>query len=152
MSEVPLLIEFIADTKIHRDPEVVPKLPIVQNGPPGTSVIFSDGATVPLPTDQIVFEDDTAGRARVGFGGMSFEGIEDGSLVFYRIRRWYLQSTSTLARCGRLADGPPFGARCRRHVVQRDRTGKVAISPLRETSTHAKGSSRRLAETEAAAP
>jgi hypothetical protein len=86
MSEVPLLIEFIADTKLHRDPEVVPKLPIVQNGPPGTSVIFSDGRKVPLPTDQIVFEDDTKGRARVGFGGMSFEGIEDGSLVFYRVR------------------------------------------------------------------
>ena len=86
MSEVPLLIEFIAETKVHRDLEVVPKLPIVQNGPPGTSVIFSDGGRVPLPTDQIVFDDDTEGRARVGFGGMSFEGIEDDSLVFYRVR------------------------------------------------------------------
>ena len=86
MSEVPLLIEFIAETKLHRDREVVPKLPIVQNGPPGTSVMFSDGRKVPLPTDQIVFDDAAAGRARVGFGGMSFEGIEDGSLVFYRVR------------------------------------------------------------------
>jgi hypothetical protein len=130
MSEVPLLIDFTAETKLHRDPEVVPKLPIVQNGPPGTSVIFSDGRKVPLPTDQIVFEDDTKGRARVGFGGMSFEGIEDGYLVFYRVRdlqheeelspqrgrrmtpsrRWYLQSTSMVARCGRLADRPRYGA------------------------------------------
>jgi hypothetical protein len=86
MSEVPLLIEFIAETKLHRDREVVPKLPIVQNGPPGTSVMFSDGRKVPLPTDQIVFDDAAAGRARVGFGGMSFEGIKDGSLVFYRVR------------------------------------------------------------------
>jgi hypothetical protein len=86
MRDVPLLIEFIAETKVHRDREVVPKLPIVQNGPPGTSVMFSDGRQVPLPTDQIVFDDDAAGRARVGFGGMSFEGIEDGSLVFYRVR------------------------------------------------------------------
>jgi hypothetical protein len=86
MADVPLLIEFTAKTKLHREPEVVPKLPIVQNGPPGTSVIFLDGRKVPLPTDQIVFDDDTAGRARVGFGGMSFEGIEDGSLVFYRVR------------------------------------------------------------------
>jgi len=86
MRDVPLMIEFTAGTWVHRDPEVVPKLPIVQNGPPGTSVMFSDGRKVPLPTDQIVFDDDTAGRARVGFGGMSFEGIEDGSLVFYRVR------------------------------------------------------------------
>ena len=86
MRDVPLLIEFIAETKVHRDREVVPKLPIVQNGPPGTSVMFSDGRQVPLPTDQIVFDDDAAGRARVGFGGMSFEGIKDGSLVFYRVR------------------------------------------------------------------
>jgi len=86
MRDVPLLIEFIAETKVHRDREVVPKLPIVQNGPPGTSVMFSDGRQVPLPTDQIVFDDDAAGRARLGFGGMSFEGIEDGSLVFYRVR------------------------------------------------------------------
>ena len=84
MSDVPLLIDFTTGTWVHRDREVVPKLPIVQNGPPGTSVVFSDGRKVPLPTDQIVFDDETAGRARVGFGGMSFEGIEDGSLVFYR--------------------------------------------------------------------
>jgi hypothetical protein len=86
MRDVPLLIEFTAGTWVHRDPEVVPKLPIVQNGPPGTSVMFSDGRQVPLPTDQIVFDDAVAGSARVGFGGMSFEGIEDGSLVFYRVR------------------------------------------------------------------
>jgi len=86
MSELPLLIEFIAKTQLYRDPEVVPKLPIVQNGPPGTFVVFSDGRKVPLPTDQIVFDDDTTEGARVGFGGMSFEGIEDGYLVFYRVR------------------------------------------------------------------
>ena len=86
MRDVPLMIEFTSGTWVHRDPEVVPKLPIVQNGPPGTSVMFSDGRQVPLPTDQIVFDDAAAGRARVGFGGMSFEGIEDGSLVFYRVR------------------------------------------------------------------
>ena len=85
MKEFPLLIEFIAETKIYREPDFVPKLPILQNGPPGTFVIFSHGKKVPLPTDQIVFSDDTAGVARVGFGGMSFEGIEDGYLVFYRV-------------------------------------------------------------------
>jgi hypothetical protein len=41
---------------------------------------------VSLPTDQIVFADDSHGRARVGFGGMRFVGSEDGRLVFVRIR------------------------------------------------------------------
>jgi len=86
MSAFPLLIEFVAPTRLERDPDLVPKLPIVQNGPPGTRVRFADGSKVPLPTDQIVFADDTQGNARVGFGGMSFEGLEDGYLVCYRVR------------------------------------------------------------------
>ncbi len=86
MSELPLLIEFVVETRLERDPDHIPKLPIVQNGPPGTRVVFADGSKVPLPTDQIVFADDTTGCARVGFGGMSFEGIEDGFLVCYRVR------------------------------------------------------------------
>ena len=86
MSEFPLLIEFVAQTRLERDPDLVPKLPIVQNGPPGTRVLFADGSKVPLPTDQIVFADDTTGCARVGFGGMSFEGLEGGFLVCYRVR------------------------------------------------------------------
>ena len=47
----PLLIEFVSGTRITREPEVVSKLPILQNGPPGTSVVFGDGTEVPLPTD-----------------------------------------------------------------------------------------------------
>jgi hypothetical protein len=86
MSEFPLLIEFVAETRLERDPHLVPKLPIVQNGPPGTRVVFADGSKVPLPTDQIVFAEDATGRARVGFGGMSFEGLEEGDLVAYRVR------------------------------------------------------------------
>jgi hypothetical protein len=64
----------------------VPRLPIVQNGPPGTFVLFADGRRVPLPTDQIVFAEDAGGVACVGFGGMSFGGLEDGMLVFHRVR------------------------------------------------------------------
>ncbi len=95
MDNVPLLIEFVSGTSIYREPETVPQLPIVQNGPPGTFVIFADDRKVPLPTDQIVFADDTGGRARVGFGGMSFEGIEERHLVFYRVRD--LQPEETLS-------------------------------------------------------
>ena len=86
MDSFPLLIEFAPGTSVDREPETVPRLPIVQNGPPGTFVIFADGSKVSLPTDQIVLAEDTGGRARVNFGGMSFEGIEDGYLVFYRVR------------------------------------------------------------------
>jgi hypothetical protein len=86
MTAYPLLIEFASGTRITREPEVVSKLPILQNGPPGTSVVFRDGSEVPLPTDQIVFTEDGAGAAHVGFGGMSFEGVEGGELVFLRVR------------------------------------------------------------------
>jgi hypothetical protein len=86
MSAYPLLIEFVSGTRITREPEVASKLPILRNGPPGTSVVFRDGAEVPLPTDQIVFAEDTGGSAQVGFGGMSFEGIDGGELVFLRVR------------------------------------------------------------------
>jgi hypothetical protein len=41
---------------------------------------------VSLPTDQIVFADDARGQARIGFGGMRFAGVEDGPLVFTRVR------------------------------------------------------------------
>jgi hypothetical protein len=78
LTDVPLLIEFVVNTQIYREPQVVPKLPIVQNGPPGTFIVFADGRRVSIPTDQIVFADDTGATARVGFGGMCFDGIEDG--------------------------------------------------------------------------
>ena len=85
MNAYPLLIEFVSGTRITREPEVMSKLPILHNGPPGTSIVFRDGAEVPLPTDQIVFAEDTGGAAQVGFGGMSFEGIDGGELVFLRV-------------------------------------------------------------------
>ena len=86
MNDFPLLVEFVSGTNLYREPETIPKLPILQNGPPGTFVLFFDGKKVPLPTDQIVFADDTGGCARVGFGVMSFEGMEERHLVFYRVR------------------------------------------------------------------
>jgi len=73
MNDFPLLVEFVSGTTLYREPETIPKLPIVQNGPPGTFVVFSDGRKVPLPTDQIVFADGSGGSARIGLGGMSFE-------------------------------------------------------------------------------
>ena len=86
MKAYPLLIEFVPGTRVDRQPDFVSKLPILRNGPPGTAVVFADGTKVNLPTDQIVFSEVTDGVARVAFGGMSAAGIEDGQLVFYRVR------------------------------------------------------------------
>ena len=49
MNDFPLLVEFVPRTNLYREPETIPKLPIVQNGPPGTFVVFSGGRKVPLP-------------------------------------------------------------------------------------------------------
>jgi len=86
VSDFPLLIEFAPKTSLYREHNRVSQLPIVGNGPPGTFVVFPDGMRVSLPTDQIVFADDTDGAARVGFGGMSFTGSADGQLIFVRVR------------------------------------------------------------------
>jgi len=82
----PLLVEFVEGSGLYVEPDVTPALPIVQNGPPGTWVVLAGGDRIPLPTDQIVFADDTGSSARVGFGGMSFEGVKDGLLAFWRVR------------------------------------------------------------------
>ncbi|MFL5298850.1 MAG: hypothetical protein ACJ79R_00740 [Anaeromyxobacteraceae bacterium] len=81
----PLLVDFVLGTRVYRKPDVPGKLPIVQNGPPSTLVVFADGVKVPLPTDQIVFTENTGGRARVGFGGMRLGGMQGGYLVFHLV-------------------------------------------------------------------
>ena len=86
MDNIPLLIGFATPSSIFREPNRISPLPIIGNGPPGTFVLFPDGLRVSLPTDQIVFADDTGGHARVGFGGMQFVGSEGGHLVFVRVR------------------------------------------------------------------
>ena len=83
MQDIPLLIDFAAPTSLLREQNRLSTLPIVGNGPPGTFVLFPDGLRVSLPTDQIVFADDTGGHARVGFGGMRFAGSEEGAWCSY---------------------------------------------------------------------
>jgi len=86
MEDIPLLIDFAAPSSIFRERNRSSTLRIVGNGPPGTFVHFPNGLRVSLPTDQVVFADDTGGYARVGFGGMQFVGPEAGHLMFVRIR------------------------------------------------------------------
>jgi hypothetical protein len=80
------VVEFVPGSRVHKERPHVPGLAVVQNGPPGTFVTFVDGRSVPLPTDQIVLAQDEGGAARVGFGGMRFEGIHKGLLTFRRVR------------------------------------------------------------------
>jgi hypothetical protein len=95
---IPLLIDFAAPSSIFREQNRISALRIIGNGPPGTFVDFPDGLRVSLPTDQIVFADDAAGHARVGFGGMQFDGAEEGHLVFKRIRELFPEEQLSPAR------------------------------------------------------
>ena len=98
MEIFPLLIEFAARTTIRREPHRASQLPIVGNGPPGTFIVFPDGLHVSLPTDQIVFVDEADGRARIGFGGMRFAGVEQDRLIFHRFRELYPEDQLSPAR------------------------------------------------------
>ena len=98
MNDIPLLIDFATPSSIFREHNRVSTLPIIGNGPPGTFVIFPNGLRVSLPTDQIVFADDTSGHARVGFGGMQFVGSDEGQLVFVRIRELFPEAQLSPAR------------------------------------------------------
>ena len=71
MADVPMLIEFAPHTSLNGEREIVSQLPIIRNGPAGTFVVFPRGLRVSLPTDQIIFADDTGGYARVGLAGCS---------------------------------------------------------------------------------
>ena len=98
MEPVPLLIDFTALTSLLREENRISTLPIVGNEPPGTFVLFPNGLRVSLPTDQIVFAEDAGGHARVGFGGMRFVGLDEGRLVFVRIRELFTEDQLSPAR------------------------------------------------------
>ena len=98
LEDIPLLIDFAAPTSLLREQDRASALPIVGNGPPGTFVLFPGGLRVSLPTDQIVFADDSGGHARVGFGGMQFVGSEEGQLVFVRVRELFPEAQLSPAR------------------------------------------------------
>ena len=93
-----LLIDFAAPTSLLREEDRPSTLPIIGNGPPGTFVLFPNGIKVSLPTDQIVFADDTGGHASVRFGGMRFVGLEHGRLMFVRIRELFPEEQLSPAR------------------------------------------------------
>jgi hypothetical protein len=105
-ADIPLLIDFLAPSSIFREQNRISALPIIGNGPPGTFVVFPDRVRVSLPTDQIVFADDTGGHARVGFGGMQFVGLQDGQLKFLRIRELLPEDQLSPARSHTMSIDP----------------------------------------------
>jgi len=98
LQDIPLLIDFAAPTSLVREQHRPSALPIIGNGPPGTFVRFPNGLRVSLPTDQIVFADDSGGHARVGFGGMRFVGLEEGRLAFVRVLELFPEDQLSPAR------------------------------------------------------
>ena len=80
----PLVVVFAPGARLHRERDLRSHFPIHRNGPAGTFVVF-DTLRVSLPTDQIVFAEET-GAVTAGFGGFRFDGNRDGSLVFTRVR------------------------------------------------------------------
>lgn len=129
MEDVPLLIEFAPQTSLCRERDLVSQLPIVRNGPAGTFVVFPGGVRVSLPTDQIVFADDTGGCARVGFGGMSFAGLEEGLLIFFRVHELHPEEQLSPARSHKMMLEP--------HLVSSIRVrGRIAWSPGGPPASH----------------
>ena len=102
------LVDFASPSSLAREENRVSALPIVGNGPPGTFVLFPDGLRVSLPTDQIVEADDTAGHARVGFGGMRYVGLEEGRLIFVRVRELWPEDQLSPARSHRMTLDPAW--------------------------------------------
>jgi hypothetical protein len=83
-----LIVEFAAGSRILREaaPDTEELRPDWEPRSPGAFVVFKNGKRVPVPADQIVHDEVQGGRARVGFGGMSFEGVVGGRLIFWRVR------------------------------------------------------------------
>ena len=108
MDNLPLLVEFVAPTKLLQEQDRPSALPIVGNGPPGTFVVFPTGLRVSLPTDQIVFADDSSGSARVGFGGMRFVGLDAARLVFVRVRELFPEDQLSPARSHKMLLDPEW--------------------------------------------
>ena len=81
---LPLVIRFAPGARLYRERDRPSHFPIHRNGPPGTFVVFGT-LRVSLPTDQIVFAEETGDAVAVGFGGFRFDGSRDGSLVFSRV-------------------------------------------------------------------
>jgi threonine dehydratase len=107
MSAHPLsTVRFATGSRIRRDDPVPTTLPLIRNAPPATWVVFADGRGLGIPTDQILSAGDAGGAAIASFGGMRFDGLEDGWLCFRRDRE-VLPEDQLAPERGRLLRVPP---------------------------------------------
>ena len=97
MAGPPLVIQFAAGSSLERQQDRPSQLPIYRNGPPGTFVRL-DGLRISLPTDLIVDAHERDDAVVVGFGGMRFNGIQDGRVTFVRVRDLWPESQLSPAR------------------------------------------------------
>jgi hypothetical protein len=107
LTTAPLVIEFAPGSVLQLEQHRPSQLPIAGNGPPGTFVLLPD-LKISLPTDQVVFAADASGCARVGFGGMRFTGIEEGRLIFARVRELRPETELSPARSHRMTLAPEW--------------------------------------------
>jgi hypothetical protein len=85
-AKIPLVVEFAPGSRVQAHPDEADLESEVHLMPRDAMIRFPDGSEVPVPADQIVLEEHQEGAARVGFGGVSFEGIVDGKLAFWRVK------------------------------------------------------------------
>jgi len=77
MTDVPLLIEFAADTSLFRERDLASTSRLPER-PAGTFVVFPGGLHVSLPTDQIVLR-TTRMAARAWASADELRGDEEGA-------------------------------------------------------------------------
>ena len=85
-AKIPLVVEFAPGSRVEAHELEVPTEAEKPQYPRDALIRFADGRQIPVPADQIVLEEQERGAARVGFGGVSFEGLVDGQLAFWRVK------------------------------------------------------------------
>ena len=87
MDDISLLIDFATPSSIFREHNRISTLPIIGNGPRGTFVLFPNGLRVSLPTDQIVFADDTGGACLSSIQNLGYGATHLSRREAYRLAR-----------------------------------------------------------------
>src|SRR4051812_30878927 len=85
-AQIPLVVEFAPGSRVEAHEMEYAGEADQASFPRDALIRFTDGREVPVPADQIVLEEHDDGGAKVGFGGVSFEGMIDGQLAFWRVK------------------------------------------------------------------
>src|SRR4051812_43016487 len=85
-ANIPLVVEFAPGSRVEAYEMEGTSDAEMPSFPRDALIRFTDGRQIPVPADQIVLEEVEKGSARVGFGGVSFEGMVDGQLAFWRVK------------------------------------------------------------------